>query len=320
MSFVNNFFKRGRINIFLGNPGVGKTHAVVYLTHKATKHNFKVLNNICMFKKENIEEAKRLGWLKKDKIYLEVPENYQYIPLASELIIKASQGQNNIVVIDEAGITASSSKALSNTSVQMKFLGFSIRKIGACLIIIAQDETSVVPTLRSALVSYKVNVIEQDNGRRDLQFLKAEKRFNAEKNINEVKFVKHDYRRGVPMVELPYDTVHPGGFIFDINLEQLYQTIAKTGYDSVELKKHIVGIVQDMVADYKMDEFMRHKKFMKTGTVALLLDKGTTTIKKWADEGKLKCIKDSMGFRLFSRMDVKKFAKENNIPFKVDQY
>jgi len=195
----------------------------------------------------------------------------------------------------------------------MKFLGFSIRKIGACLIIIAQDETSVVPTLRSNLISYKVNVIEQDNGRRDLQFLKAEKRFNQEKGINEVKFVKHDYRIGVPMVELPYDTVHPGGFIFDINLEQLYQTIAKTGYDSVELKKHIVGIVQDMVADYKMDEFMRRKKFMNIGSVAELFKVSDQTIRRWADEKILNCIRTEKGTRLFSRNEVTKLATEKGM-------
>ncbi len=300
--------------MFTGNPGVGKTHAVVYLTHRSLDYGFNVLANICMFKKKNIPEAKRRRWLYKDVNYLDIPDNFQYVPLASELIIKASQGENNIVVIDEAGITASSSKALSNTSVQMKYLGMSIRKIGACLIIIAQDEDTVVPLLRSKIVTYKGEVIEQDDGRRDLQFYKTQKYYNEQKGRVDVKFVKHGPPIiNVPRVHLPYDTQHPGGFIFDINLENLYQTIAKTGYDAVEIRDHIESIVRDMVADYKIDEFMKRKKFMRTGSVAELLQVTDRTIRNWVEEGKLNAIRDGHGHYLFSRSEVKKYALEQGI-------
>jgi len=316
MSFASNYYKRGRINIVTGNPGVGKSHAVTYLCHRALDYGFNVLANICMFKKENIPEAKERGWLYKDIDYLEIPKNFQYVPLASELIIKASQGTNNIVVIDEAGITASSSKALSNTSVQMKYLGMSIRKIGACLIIIAQDEDTVVPLLRTKIVTYKAEILwDESTNRRDIQFYKVHKYYNEEKGKIDIKFVPYGKPFiNVPYVYLPYDTVHPGGFIFDINLEALYQKIAKTGYDSIETNKHIGDIVSDMTDDYKIDEFLKRKQFMYSGRVALLLNKSDRIIQLWADEGRLKCIKDSKGYRLFSIADVKKFAKENNIP------
>jgi excisionase family DNA binding protein len=306
MSFVDNFFKRGRINIITGNPGVGKSHATVYLTHRSIDYGKRVLSNICMFKKENIPEAKRRGWLNPKIDYLEIPDDFKYIPTASELIIESSKGDNNIVVIDEAGITASSSKALGNTAVQMKFLGMSIRKIGACLILIAQDEDTVVPLLRSKIVTYKVDILwDETTNRRDLQFHKAHKFFNESKGKMDVKMLPHGNPiRNVPPVHLPYDTQHPGGFIFDINLENLYQIIAKSGYDSVEINKHIEDIVRDMVAEYKIDNYLKKQQFIGTGKVAGLLGKHRSTIQNWAKDGKLNAIKDHGGSYLFSRAEI----------------
>lgn len=310
MSFPTHFFRRGKINIITGNPGVGKSHTATYLTHRALNYKFNVLNNICMFKKQSIPEAKRRGWLYKDIDYLEIPDNFQYLPTASELIINASKGNNNIVVIDEAGITASSSKALGNTAVQMKFLGMSIRKIGACLVLIAQDEDSVVPLLRSKIVSYKVEILhDEKTNRRDLQFYKAHKYFNEQKGKVDVKLLPHGKPfRNVPYVHLPYDTQHPGGFIFDINLEELYQKIAKTGYDSVEICKHIEDIVKNMVEDYNIKEFMKTKQFMQTGRVAKYLNVSTKTIQRWAESGELKGEKNEHNHWFFYIEDIKNKA------------
>ena len=317
MSFPLNFFRKGNINLFLGNPGEGKTHAVVYLAHHALDYKFNVLHNIQMFRNEHIEMAKEEGWLNPKVKYLKIPKNFIYVPLASELVKKASQGTNNIVIVDEGNITASSSRATGHTAVQMKFMGFSIRKIGACMINIAQDETQMVPTLRANLVTYKVYIIRKPDGRRDLKFMKAKKSFNKDSGESKVIFADYDYRIGVPSVHLPYDTIHPGGFIFDINLEKLYMELAQLSYekqwDSFDIRKHIGAIVDNMVADKKIDEYLKQKKFMMSGTVADLFNTSVRTIENWVHNGKLTAIKTDGGKFLFSRKEVKKKAIEMGI-------
>lgn len=314
MSFPTNFFRKGNINLFLGNPGVGKTHGVVYLGHNSLDYDFNVIANICMFRKKNIPQAKKEGWLKKNVDYLEIPDRFKFVPLASEMIIEASKGDNNIIIVDEGNITASSSRATGHTAVQMKFLGFSIRKIGGCLVVIAQDETQLVPTLRANIVTYKVNIIEQDNHRRDFEFLKARKVFNNEKGINEVIFKHHATYIDIPQVNLPYDTIHPGGFIFDINLEVLYNQIARLSYenkwDSIDIRKHMEDIVEDMVEEYKIKSFLKEQHFVRTGTVAQYFGVTDDTIRNWSNEGKLKCSSiDQKGHRLFAINDVKNLKK-----------
>lgn len=314
INFPKNFFRMGNINLFTGNPGIGKTHAVVYLTHNALPYGFNVLTNIPMFRKENINEAKKRGWLDKKTKYLDIPENFTFVPVASQLIIKASEGDKNIIVVDEAGITASSSKALGNTAVQMKFLGFSIRKIGACLINIAQDETSVVPTLRANIVKYKVNVLmDEKTGRRDLEFLIADKKFDPVKGINIIDFRHYVTLEDVPKVELPYDSISPGGFIFDINLEKLYNKIAILSYennwDSIDIRKNIKSIVEDMVDEQDIRRYIKQQHFMRTTTVAKYLDTPDRTVRHWADQGILNAIKDPKGNWLFSVEDIKKYKK-----------
>ncbi len=68
-----------------------------------------------------------------------------------------------------------------------------------------------------------------------------------------------------------------------------------------------------MVADYKIDEFMKRKKFMRTGSVAELLQVTDRTIRNWVEEGKLNAIRDGHGHYLFSRSEVKKYALEQGI-------
>ena len=89
MSFVDNFFRAGRINTIIGNPGEGKTNLAVCFGQKVIEHGYVVLSNIAFFKPENIEKAKELGYLKKDINYESKPENFKYIPVASQLLLEA---------------------------------------------------------------------------------------------------------------------------------------------------------------------------------------------------------------------------------------
>jgi len=313
MAFVDVYFEDGNINTILAGPKAGKSNLVVDMGDKAIKYGYTVLSNIAFFKEHNIEEAKKRGWLNKNINYRPKPEKFKYIPLASQLILEAATTEKNIVIIDEGGISASSSKALSDSVVQFKFLGYSIRKIGSCLIIIAQSKRSVVPDLRKEIVDYEIHVLRQPNGRRDIDILKSIRFYDKTKRDYVVAFDQYDYRVGIPESRIAYDTRHPGGFKWDIDLRQFYDTIALSGYDSIEIRDHIPRIIKSMVADRKIEEHMKQKQFMGTGKVADLFKVSTKTITRWADQGLLKCIKTNKGDRLFSKYEVSKLAQEKNI-------
>ena len=57
-----------------------------------------------------------------------------------------------------------------------------------------------------------------------------------------------------------------------------------------------------------MDEYLKKQQFIGTGKVAELLKVSDRTIRNWADEGIINCIKDQKGNRLFSFSEVKQFA------------
>lgn len=318
MSFVNRYFEDGNINTILGPPKEGKSNLAVWLFFNAIKHGYTVLGNIPMFKPSSIPIAIERGWL-PDVKYNSIPPQFKYIPLASQMILEASKGDKNIVVIDEGGISISSSKALTDPVVQFKFLGYSIRKIGACLVIIAQTKGSVVPVLRKDLVDYEINVVKNRDGSRDFEVLKSVRYFNKEIREYDVDFVQFDHLRNIPNSPVPYDTRHPGGFTWDINLQELYEKMALSGYDSVEIKEHIAGMVRNLVDDRKIEDFLKKQHFIGTGKVALLLNRSDTQIQKWADGGKLKCTRDSESkYRFFSIKDVKEFAEKQGIPLSCD--
>ena len=271
------------------------------------------MNTFRLNRTKNIAEAKKRNWLNPGIEYSPQPPSFKYIPCASDLLLEATKQDQNIIAIDESGVSMSSSRALSESVVQFKYLGYSIRKIGACLIIIAQDKKSVVPTLRKELVDYEVHVVKQHDGRRDLDFLRNHKFYNSEKDDYDNRFIRYDYVEGVPETRIPYDTRAVAGFSWDLDLSRFYNEIILKGYDSIETKEHIPEIVRDMVAEKKLDMFLKRKKFMKTGTVAELFGVTTQTIRNWADEGKLNAIRDENGNHFFSRREVKVKAREMGI-------
>ncbi|MCK4830197.1 hypothetical protein KA005_81520, partial [bacterium] len=256
MSFVNRFFEDGNINTIIAPPKAGKTNLMVWLGFNAIKHGYRVLGNINMFKPESIPKAIEKGWLRDIK-YAEIPEDFKYIPLASQLILEATKGDKNIVVVDEGAISISSSRALTDTVVQFKFLGYSIRKIGACLIIISQSKGSIVPVLRKDLVDYEVNVIKNPDGSRDFEVLKSHRFFNKDKRDYDVAFKPFDYLCNIPYTPIAYDNRHPGGFSWDLDLQELYQTIALSGYDSIEINEKIPDIIKNLVAERRINRFIK---------------------------------------------------------------
>ena len=65
-----------------------------------------------------------------------------------------------------------------------------------------------------------------------------------------------------------------------------------------------------MVAENKIDEYLKKKKFMRSGTVAEIFKVTTRTIRNWVESGDLNAIKDDRNNLLFSRAEVIKKAVE----------
>jgi len=310
MAFWDVFFEDGNINTIIGRPKMGKTNVVVDMADQAIAHGYTVLSNIIFFKPWNIEKAQKKGWLDKDIKYLDKPEGFKYTPLASELILQSALTEKNIIIIDEASVTASAYKSLSNTAVQMRYLGYNIRKIGGCFIIVAQTKGSVVPDLRKELINYEIHLVRKPDGSRSIDVLKRQEYFDNEKKEYDIEFLPYDQLDNVPPTVLPYCTRSTAGFIWDLNLYDIYYEITVKGYDAFEAREQLPKIVKNLVANKKVDDFMKQKKFMRTGTVAEFLKVHPNTIRNWADEGKLKCITSGQGSRLFSRSEVTKLAIE----------
>lgn len=313
MSFWDVFFEDGNINTIVGRPKLGKTNVTVDMAHKAIEHGYTVLSNIIFFKPWNIKKAKKKGWLDKKIDYLDKPDEFKYVPLASKLILEASLTENNIVIIDEASTTASAYKALSNTAVQMRYLGYNIRKIGGCLIIIAQAKRSVVPDLREELVNYEIHLKRNIRDGRDLEILKRHEYYNLEKREYDIDFIPYDAPKDVPLATIAYDTKSTAGFIWDVNLYDIYYEIVLRNYDAFEARENLPDIIRDLVVEKEIQDFMKKKKFMRTGTVAELLKCSDQHVRNLADNGELNCIRDGKNQRLFSISEVKKYAIKKGI-------
>jgi len=309
MSFWDIAFEDGNVDTIIGRPKVGKTNLAVDLGFKAIEHGFNVLSNIIFFKPQNMEKAKEKGWLSEDIDYKAVPDKFKYVPIASQLVLEASLHENNIIILDETGMIASAYKALSNTSVQMRYLGYSIRKIGGCLIILAQTKGSVVPDLREELVNYEIHIKRELEGTRTLEILKRNEFFNPEKKEYDIEFLPYDVLQDIPRANIPFDTKSTAGFIWDLNLPDIYHEIILQGYDAIEVREHLPDIVRNLVAEKRMDEFMKRKKFMRTGSVAELFKVTPETIRTWVNEGKFNAIKEGAHY-FFSRSEMTKKAKE----------
>jgi len=310
MSFWDVYFEDGNVNIIIAPPKKGKTNVAVDLCGHALDHGYDVLSNIMFFDEDDIPEAKKLGWLNPRIQYRMQPENFKTLPTASELILESIKSKKNIVVVDEAGISASSYRSQSYSSVQMRFLGFTIRKLGSCLIVIAQSKSSVVPDLRRHLTTFESRIIRNQDDSRSIEIMKSNHYFNTDKNDYDIEMLHWDTLHNIPSTDLAYDTRHPGGFRWDLDLQELYNTIAERKISSVKIRKQLPGIIHHMVTEMKIDEYLKKRKFMRSGSVAEIFKITPQTVRNWVENGTLNAIKDDKNNYLFSRSEVVNKAVE----------
>lgn len=304
LSFWDYYFEDGNVNTVLAPPKKGKTNALVDMCGRAISKGYTILSNIIFFDKEDIVEAKECGWLDKNKKYKLQPKEFKTYALASELIIDSVKYEKVIVLIDEGGITASSYKSQSHSAVQMRFLGFTIRKIGACLIVIAQSKSSVVPDLRQHLTTYETRVIRRKDNTRMLDIMKADHFYSPEKNDYIVEMKPFDKLYNVPQTILAYDHRSFGGFNIDLDLKRLYDITAERKISSIKVKKQLPEIVKEMVAERELNLYLTKQQFMRTGKVAGFLGVDRHTIHNWVEKGILNAIQDAKGDYFFSRAEI----------------
>ena len=131
----------------------------------------------------------------------------------------------------------------------MRYLGYNIRKIGGCLIILAQVKKSVVPDLREELVNYEVHLKRNLEDTRDLEILQRHEYYNSEKKEYDIDFLPYDKPKDIPLATIAYDTKSTAGFIWDLNLYDLFYEIILREYDAFEARENLPDIINDLIAE-----------------------------------------------------------------------
>lgn len=168
--------------------------------------------------------------------------------------------EKNLVVLDEAGIFASSSAATSKRVRTLKQLVYLIRHLNASILFIAQSRKSLVPELRENLVSYQLKVKKISTHNRSMTIYQP-REYTNEDGEEEFDFVELETVYYMPSSQLPYDSKFLPVFKIDLSLEDLLDELADL--DSM----HVIEFGSDII------ENLLHKNKEKTVTKKMKIEK-----------------------------------------------
>lgn len=240
--------KEGTITTIWGSPDAGKTNLAALFMKRMVELGYEVWTNIPFFKEGEIHEAKQLGRLPsiKGHIFLKKPEEVHTITKFSELIIgllstkeeivngkPIFRSRKNVVILDEAGVFASSSSPMSQQTKELKKMAFLIRHMNASLVIIAQSKGSVSPDLRERLVNIEIRIRKHKSMR--TMTIAYGKPFTDEYGEEHMSFEPRpgDKFARIPLAPYPYDSKAFPNYKMDLDLEEVCDAIG--GYNSIEL-------------------------------------------------------------------------------------
>jgi len=154
------------------------------------------------------------------------------------------QTRKNMTIIDEAGIFASSTEALTTKVKQIKILAYTIRKLNSSMLIIAQSKGSVVPALREELVEheFRIEIVRIHD--------KIYRNLIISDNIRDgykSDFIERDKILNIPLSNLPFDSKFIPKLEFDIDIKEFYNRIGE--YDSLNVRKHALSILNEMIEE-----------------------------------------------------------------------
>lgn len=235
MPFCEKVFREGNINTLLGPPGSGKTNCALFLGEKAIDAGYFIYTNIHFFKYAKVAQACEKNLLPKGVRYKRVPQEMTTITTLSDLLLGLLNTDKNIVILDEAGIFASSTNTMARKVRELKELAYVIRHLRSSLFLIAQSKGSISPSLRSELVTYEMRIRRVSKFYRTLTVKKAIPILDDEGN-EDIKFVPIGPTIGkIPLTRYPWDGFFIPKFEFDVKLEDVFNKLGEK--DSVEVRE-----------------------------------------------------------------------------------
>ena len=235
MGFCDAILQEGHINTLLGLPGSGKTNVALYVGEKALDCGFYVYTNIHFFDFDEIGEACNKGLLPKGVPYRRVPPEMVTVTKFSDLLINLLRTNKNIVILDEAGIFASSTAPMDKRVRELKELAYIIRHLRASFLLIAQSKTSMSPSLRSELVKYEMRIKKITPTYRILTIARAFPYFDD--NGEEIVIFKQvgPAIGRIPLTRLPWDGFFIPKFDFDIRARDAFRELGER--NSLKIRK-----------------------------------------------------------------------------------
>lgn len=268
VGFIAFLLAPGRIVTIWGLMGVGKSNYTVLLIEKAVERFYHVFTNILFFDENEIEEAKREGFLDPDIEYKKLPLEVVTVTKISQLLLGLHAAKHkNITILDEASLFSSGMMAKEKKVTWLKELVTSVlRKMDSSLILIAQDKGSVVPMLREELPSIEIRIQQNKRtGERIENIFEIPDDYGI---TQEPKLL--DRKRNVPQTTYPFDNRAFAKFKFDLDFDEFLDRAGE--YNSLKIRKVLPRIVVELVEEFKQKNVAKDKrKITKKDLVVMMI-------------------------------------------------
>jgi hypothetical protein len=205
----------------VGLKGTGKTNCATLLMSEAVKRGYIVFTNIHFFTYEQIPTAINRGMLTMrhdGKQYFKKPDEIVVCSKLSTLLMGLCDGVNAVTILDEAGISADSSRGTSKSTTTIKDINKIIRHFNSCFGLITQVRESMAPDLRERGNDCELNVVRLQNGGRMLECGKRDE-YRDDAGEKHIYFPVIDRFGPLPLAQYPFDSNFPSGFEIDIDLK-----------------------------------------------------------------------------------------------------
>ena len=248
-----DIFAEDKTILVTGSKGDGKTNLAGVIIQTLVEILGEAMwTNIHFFKMTNVKKAKKLGKLADvpGHIYVPKPDQVHVVKSLSEVLLGVVDSvlEGKVFFLDEAGIHADSSNALSKSTRTIKQLNRIVRHFDCCFIIITQTKGSVPPDLREKDVDYHFRIRKTRQG----YILEiGRKMVEADEFTGEEKVIFPTVKKiRVPLCKYPLDGKFPTGFSIDIDLKEPLDRLSKVE-DSIEMMDKGKGreIILEMIEE-----------------------------------------------------------------------
>jgi len=261
-----------------GQKGSGKTNCAVLLIQSLVSLGVHVYTNIHFFTKEDIAEAKRLGYLNDNITYREIPKEVHVLASLKDIIRDINKPDRKVFMLDEMGLIAPSTRGTSSDVLTIQQLTMISRHFRASMMFITQSLTSITPTLRERLIQYQFLIDVRNKQRWLLGFYRTEENNEDGNRMIVFKPVGEDFGP-LPLSTYPADLLFPSMLKMDVDLPKLLSKLNKLS-SSIQ----VMGKEGDKIIKESLDEIENEKISMKDGWIEahklkLDVDKGLEYLK-----------------------------------------